>query len=272
MSRFTNGWVKLHRNILDKDLICNVYLWGIWHALLAMATWKETQILWEGKQKILPPGSVVFGIKELAEQWECSRGVVTKWLRHLESSGRIVLTTCPRGTLVTICNWELYQNNEDVDLINHDSSVRTTCEQRVNSVTLIEEEKNIRKKKEEYIAHSVERAKVSLKFDFESLYSKYPLKLGKQKGLLRCKTEIKTEADYELLSGAITRYTAHCEKSALEPKFIKHFSTFMNCWRDWADAAAGSSALKAKSDLDWAYIFDDPNYAEKMALEKELAE
>lgn len=71
------------------------------------------------------------------------------------------------------------------------------------------------------------------KFDFEILYQKYPLKLGKSKGIERCEREIKTEEDYRNLSVAIDRYRSHIKAQGIEEKFIKHFSTFMSTWRDW---------------------------------------
>lgn len=78
-------------------------------------------------------------------------------------------------------------------------------------------------------------------FDFESLYNKYPRKEGKQKGLLTCRVQIKTEADFSLLSKAIDSYITHCAKNATDPKYIKMFSTFMNSWRDWLDPQTGTA-------------------------------
>lgn len=70
-------------------------------------------------------------------------------------------------------------------------------------------------------------------FDFEILYSKYPRKQGKSSGIKICASQIKTQASYESLSKAIDRYRVFLEKEKTEPKFIKHFSTFMNSWKDW---------------------------------------
>lgn len=88
--------------------------------------------------------------------------------------------------------------------------------------------------------------------DFEALYQKYPRKEGKSSGLKTCKAQIKTEADYEMLSGAIDRYAEHCRTNVRETRFIKIFSTFMNQWRDWLDPDTGT-AVKAKTNLEkWA--------------------
>ncbi len=85
----------------------------------------------------------------------------------------------------------------------------------------------------------------TLKFDFDSIYKKYPRKMGKTAGIKKCGTEIKTEEDFAALSSAVDKYAAHCRKENTEAKFVKHFSTFMGCWRDWATDDVGKVALNA---------------------------
>jgi hypothetical protein len=80
-------------------------------------------------------------------------------------------------------------------------------------------------------------------FDFESLYQRYPRKLGKQKGIERCRKQILTAKDYEDLSRAIDRYRSYVRAQSVEEKYIKHFSTFMASYRDWLDPDAGSSIV-----------------------------
>ena len=70
-------------------------------------------------------------------------------------------------------------------------------------------------------------------FDFESLYRKYPRKKGKSSGIKKLAKEIKTKEDYNLLAAAIESYANDCIKNKTEEKYIKHFSTFVGCWRDW---------------------------------------
>jgi hypothetical protein len=92
-------------------------------------------------------------------------------------------------------------------------------------------------------------------FDFEKLYKNYPLKRGKNEGLLICKNTIKTETDFLLLEKAIQTYRDHCIKHNTEPTFIQHFFTFMNKkrWRDWLDPDTGSSIIP--SVLDWGSVW-----------------
>lgn len=91
-------------------------------------------------------------------------------------------------------------------------------------------------------------------FDFEAAYQEYPRKEGKSRGLQICKTQIKTEDEYRLLRKAIARYREHVKRTATEPRFVKHFSTFMAFWRDWLDPEVGT-AMAGAAAIDWDKIF-----------------
>lgn len=113
MARFNGGWVKLYRSVMEGDIKDNPYLLALWSWLLAAATWKESKLLDGGKQRVLPPGSVVFGMSELAATWDCSTSTIWRWAHYLHDTHRIVLETGTRGCIVTILNWDVYQGQED---------------------------------------------------------------------------------------------------------------------------------------------------------------
>lgn len=79
------------------------------------------------------------------------------------------------------------------------------------------------------------------KLDCLPLYESYPRKIGKKKGLEICEKVVKTEADFQRVRTAISNYRDHCAREGTEPKFIKHFSTFMNSWEDWLEPNTGRS-------------------------------
>lgn len=78
-------------------------------------------------------------------------------------------------------------------------------------------------------------------FDFDSLYKKYPLKKGKTRGIAACKREIKTPEDFSLLGKAIENYAREARAENTEPRFLKHFSSFMGCWRDYLEAGKAAA-------------------------------
>jgi hypothetical protein len=84
-------------------------------------------------------------------------------------------------------------------------------------------------------------------FDFEILYLEYPRKEGKSEGIKKCKSQIKTILEYENLRDAIARYRDHVQKAGTETRFVKQFSTFMGCWRDWLDPRTGTAEVRKTS-------------------------
>lgn len=86
-----------------------------------------------------------------------------------------------------------------------------------------------------------------LKFDFDGVYRIYPLKKGKQKGLDKCKAQIKTNDDFNSLMVAVHRYSSECQKEGREARYIKHFDTFMGSWRDYSDDDVGQCSIIEQS-------------------------
>jgi len=76
--------------------------------------------------------------------------------------------------------------------------------------------------------------------DFDKAYQEYPKKMGKQKGLVKIKKEVKTREDFILFVKAIRNYDKYTIDSKTETQFIKHFSTFVTEWRDWIEAPEAS--------------------------------
>ena len=96
-----------------------------------MAVIKETKIMWNGNERMLKPGSVVFSPTEFANNWRISRSAIFKWLKYLERTKRIVHESCTRGSIVTICNWGEKQKTK-----------KGACTRREHDETLIKELKN----------------------------------------------------------------------------------------------------------------------------------
>jgi hypothetical protein len=75
-------------------------------------------------------------------------------------------------------------------------------------------------------------------FDFDALYKIYPRKEGKSAGMKRARETITTQADFDSFATAVRNYSEKCRKEATEPRYIKHWSTFIGSrgvqpWRDY---------------------------------------
>ena len=68
------------------------------------------------------------------------------------------------------------------------------------------------------------------RFDFESLWSKYPNKDGKKVAERHFKASVKNEKDYKDIQTALENYI---KSDSVAQGFIKNGSTWFNNWRDW---------------------------------------
>lgn len=245
MARFTGGWIKAWRKAVDSDLADNMFLWSIWNWMLHVATWKPSKIIWKGKQRELPAGTVVFGITELAEKWDCSKHTISRWVHYLSETQRIVLETGTDGCIATLCNWELYQSPEfeEGTLEEHEGNAEGTRGERERNLS--EEDKKERRKE---------------MLSFEAVYSEYKKLPGVKKGSKaeqRFEEQIKTEDEFKSLEAAIQNYAAFLslpENSWRRAKTT--FETFLGSkssgyfWRDFIQNEIQAPApLKTLEDL-----------------------
>lgn len=86
-------------------------------------------------------------------------------------------------------------------------------------------------------------------FDFEEAYKNYPRKIGKDSGIKRLNSRIKTQEDFNSFVNAVKNYASHCRKERIDQKFMKHFSSFVGTDGDepWRDFAAIDPPVNAAS-------------------------
>lgn len=89
--------------------------------------------------------------------------------------------------------------------------------------------------------------------EIEEIYrDHYPLKEGKTKGIEKLLTQIKSDEDLGRLVVAIESY----KKTIKDPKFIKHFSTFVNTpWTDYLDKNHGAVEKIKQTSVDLSHIW-----------------
>ncbi len=104
-------------------------------------------------------------------------------------------------------------------------------------------------------------------FDFEAVYREhYPRKEGKEKGLEQCRRQIRTQADFEAFTAAVKAYAAKVAREGTEPKYVKHFSSFMapGVWNEHVPAAQASApaapAPRRDSEIE---VFDAVEYVRR---------
>ncbi len=144
-----DGWIKLHRKLLENPIIMKDkdYL-SVWIYLLLNATHKEYDTLFEGKRIKLKEGELIIGRKSVSEKLKVDESKVQRILKLFENEHQIEQRTTSRNRLVSIVNWNEYQQNEQ-QIEQQVNNNCTTDEQQVNTnknIKNIKNDKKIRKK------------------------------------------------------------------------------------------------------------------------------
>lgn len=107
------GWIKIHRQILDNPIICkdSDYL-AVWIYLLLNATHKEIPALFKGEKIILQPGQLITGRKSMSDKLKISESKIYRVINEYIKEQQIEQQTSNKNSLITITKWNKYQQDE----------------------------------------------------------------------------------------------------------------------------------------------------------------
>lgn len=207
------GWIKLHRCLLHNPLVMKDadYL-AVWCYILLKATHKDYPALFGDKKIILKPGQLITGRIALSKQLHISQSKVYRILKCYESEHQLEIKVNNKGSLITIVNWELYQDNEVVSEQQMNNE-RTTSEQQVNT-------------KQEY-KNNKKSILLDLEKDFEALYKPYPKKVGKAKAKKKFIEWVTTGSTY---AGQKYKFTVDEIFAG-----VNYYHDNKEDWREWKD-------------------------------------
>lgn len=110
-----HGWVKLHRELLDKSIWTNstVEQRLLLVQLLLLVTHKPVEYDIYGDKRMLQPGQLLMSLRKLAAECDLSYQVVRTGIDRFEKLGFLTQQVTQRGTLISIVNWGKYQGSDD---------------------------------------------------------------------------------------------------------------------------------------------------------------
>ena len=209
------GWIKLHRKIMDNPLYLSEPFTRMqaWIDLLLLANHKEGFFYVRGNKVVVGRGQVGTSSRTLASRWQWSRGKVERFLKDLENDNQIEPQKNNVITLISICNYDDYQNTEP-QTEPQTSRRQTTDEPQTEPQTdrnkndkKEKNEKNEKNNKEEDIFISPEIKK--LKEEFE----KFNNWLDKDTKFIR---KIKTQMTEEQFMNLLKKYNKEQIKKTVE--------------------------------------------------------
>lgn len=113
MAENKQSWIKLNRSIMEHWLWMSDEPFSRGQAfvdLLLMAAYTDHAAVSQGRRVVLKRGSMITSIRVLASRWGWSKDKVTRFLNDLESDGMIEKASDTKRTVLTLVNYEKYQD------------------------------------------------------------------------------------------------------------------------------------------------------------------
>lgn len=147
-----NGWIKLHRKILDWEWFTSPSTLQLFIYLLLRANKEDKK--WRGI--LIKRGQLVTSVATISEETKLSTQQVRTSLNHLKSTNEITSKTTNRFTLVTVCKYESYQLYEEAEQQTKKQALQQTNNKQItNKQQQLKNNKNIRNNKKESILTNV---------------------------------------------------------------------------------------------------------------------
>ena len=211
-----DGYIKLFRKFTKWEWYSDINTKTLFLHLLLTANHEDKK--WRGI--VVEKGQVIVGRTKLSKDLHLSERQIRTSLEHLKSTNEITTKTTNKFTIVTLVNWEKYQDY-DTRTTNSKSNKLPTSDQQP---TTNNNEKNEKNKRNNIYAQM-----------FEDFWSIYPKKRNKSK----CKEWYLKNKPSEELQKEILLSVAFFknEKQWKDEQFIPYPTTFLNQkrWEDISD-------------------------------------
>jgi len=127
-----DGWIKLHRKLLENPIFLNPYLLQIFVYCLLKANHKNRDLIWNGRMETIQTGSFITGRLQMAKDLKQRDSALYKRLQLLTKLGYIELKSNNKFTLLTIVKYKTYQVSSSKEEQQSNNKV-TTKEQQSNT-------------------------------------------------------------------------------------------------------------------------------------------
>lgn len=146
-----NGWIKLHRKIIDNWIWDDPEKLRAWLDILLMVNHENKQIPFNGHIKTIHRGEKLTSLSKLAERWKWTRNRVSRFIDLLCEADMVTADRTANGTLLTVVNYSIYQNVRYTDEATNEATNEATGEAQTRS---IKNTKKVKKKREGNAPHT----------------------------------------------------------------------------------------------------------------------
>lgn len=132
----SQGWIKLHRRLLENPIVKKPIWSWLWVFLLLKANHAENSIIWNGNPLVIKRGQLLTGLISISRESGVKAQSIRSCLAYLKSTNQITIQTTNKWSLITINNYDIYQevtsevtnkeqtNNKQITTNNNDKKVK----------------------------------------------------------------------------------------------------------------------------------------------------
>jgi hypothetical protein len=229
----------MDHHVLDREPFCRRAAWA-W--LIENAAFSETEIGTGGKRVKLQRGQLSYSVRFLATAWKWDKAKVSRFCLALSNDDMIRVQTETGQMLITICNYEQYQETRDT---TRDATETAARQQRDSSETKKKEDKQDNNLSMVDSAPEKPLSKPKPDEAFERFWKAYPSRGESSNPKKPCQAKfasaVKSGVDPEVIIRGAARYA---ETMARETNraLVAQAQTFLSQarWEQFAQMAAAS--------------------------------
>lgn len=157
------GWIKLYRQIQESFIWCDDEPFcrrGAWIDLLLLVNHENKRVIFNGKFIEVKRGQRITSVRKLADRWGWSTKKTISFLNLLEDEKMIVRESDNKKTLLTIVNYDFYQdcgNTEETQKKHRRNAEETQKTHRLHTNKNDKNEKNEENEKKDTIRETAQR-------------------------------------------------------------------------------------------------------------------
>jgi len=224
-----NGYIKLYRTLRDNPIMQKPEYLSVWIFLLLSANHRDIDVILNNRKTTIKAGSFITSRPKICANTKVHRSTVERILEYLKNEQQIEQQTFSKYRIISICNWDKYQEGEQVK--EHQMSTKRAPNEHQMSTN--KNDKNDKNKEKENIIKEKEKC---VDKDFLAFYDAYPLKRDKPHTLRTWKKLNGSRPDISLLLAAIEKQKLWRERANptdFRPEW-KHPATWLSkgCWED----------------------------------------
>lgn len=253
-----SGYILLARSILDSDVFASQKLLKIWVWCLCKANYKDRSVPFKiGKGETIvnvKRGSFIFGRNKAEEELFIDGSTIYKSMQKLELMNMIKIQSNNQYSVVTICKYNEYQQNENYKVTSNEQPSNnqvTSNEQPSNTTNTLPKDKKDKKEIKESV------------FSFEDFWNVYPTK--KSKSVAELKYKNISESDRLIIKNTITSFI---KDKPFKDYTHPHPTTYLNQKR-WLDNVESTKKEIPPFEFDFKKYGGDMNLFYQMKAEHE---